>query len=202
MAKLSLADQGAPPFIAASPPPSHAMLRGCGAWCACCEWGLACSDPASPLAHACALHLLCRDAGFLHDAGMMVLAGLPERSVMLLVSVRVRMLCEKVLARSAPASPLARACALRLLCCSRVLVRYVLLVAAVRVHVLRECTLASLLPLTRVLVSMTGRAPARRRSKYVHAFRAACFRSASSQTDLTACSRCILGPRHRRLWSV
>ena len=31
---------------------------------------------------------------------MMVLAGLPERSVMLLVSVRVRMLCEKVLAEN------------------------------------------------------------------------------------------------------
>ena len=38
------------------------------------EWVLARSAPASPLARACALHLLCRDAGFLHDAGMMVLA--------------------------------------------------------------------------------------------------------------------------------
>ena len=33
---LSLAKQGAlPPFIAASPPPSHVMLRGCGVGCAC-----------------------------------------------------------------------------------------------------------------------------------------------------------------------
>ena len=40
------------------------------------EWILARSAPASPLARACALHLLCRDAGFLHDAGMIVLAGL------------------------------------------------------------------------------------------------------------------------------
>ena len=30
------------------------------------EWALACSAPVSPLASACALHLLCRDAGFLH----------------------------------------------------------------------------------------------------------------------------------------
>ncbi len=34
------------------------------------EWVLARSAPASPLARACALHLLCRDAGFLHDAGI------------------------------------------------------------------------------------------------------------------------------------
>ena len=40
------------------------------------EWVLARSDPASPLARACALHLLCRDAGFLHDAGVKVMAGL------------------------------------------------------------------------------------------------------------------------------
>ena len=33
--KLSRKKQGAPPFIAASPPPPHAMLRGCGAVCAC-----------------------------------------------------------------------------------------------------------------------------------------------------------------------
>ena len=38
------------------------------------EWDLARSAPASPLARVCALHLLCRDAGFLHDARMMVLA--------------------------------------------------------------------------------------------------------------------------------
>ena len=35
------------------------------------EWVLARSAPASPLARACALHLLCRDAGFQHDARMM-----------------------------------------------------------------------------------------------------------------------------------
>ena len=51
------------------------------------EWVLARSAPASPLARACALHLLCRDAGFLHDAGMMVLAGLCVRSVLLLAAV-------------------------------------------------------------------------------------------------------------------
>ena len=33
------------------------------------EWVLARSAPSSPLARVCALHLLCRDAGFLHDAG-------------------------------------------------------------------------------------------------------------------------------------
>jgi hypothetical protein len=38
------------------------------------EWDLARSAPASPLSRACALHLLCRDAGLLHDAGMMVMA--------------------------------------------------------------------------------------------------------------------------------
>ena len=37
--KLSRKKQGAPPFIAASPPPPHAMLRGCGAWCACSASG-------------------------------------------------------------------------------------------------------------------------------------------------------------------
>ena len=54
------------------------------------EWCLARSAPASPLAHACALHLLCRDAGFLHDAGMMVLAWLGVCSVMLLATVFAR----------------------------------------------------------------------------------------------------------------
>ena len=32
------------------------------------EWGLARFALVSPLARACALHLLCRDAGILHDA--------------------------------------------------------------------------------------------------------------------------------------
>ena len=62
-----------------------------------------------------ALHLLCRDAGFLHDAGMMVLARLRVRSVLLSaaqVLLCVCVLCECGLARSAPASPLARVCAL------------------------------------------------------------------------------------------
>ena len=54
------------------------------------EWVLARSAPASPLARACALHLLCRDAGFLHDAGMMMLAGLGVGSMLLLAAVRVR----------------------------------------------------------------------------------------------------------------
>ena len=48
------------------------------------EWVLARSAPASPLARACALHLLCRDARFLHDAGMVVLAGLCMCSALLL----------------------------------------------------------------------------------------------------------------------
>ena len=39
------------------------------------EWVLARSAPASLLARACPLHLLCRDAGFLHDAGMMVVGA-------------------------------------------------------------------------------------------------------------------------------
>ena len=39
------------------------------------EWVLARSAPASPLARACALHLLCRDAGVLHDAGMVCWPG-------------------------------------------------------------------------------------------------------------------------------
>ena len=39
------------------------------------EWVLARSAPASPLARVCALHLLCRDAGFLHDAGMVCWLG-------------------------------------------------------------------------------------------------------------------------------
>ena len=34
------------------------------------EWVLARSVTASPFARACALHLLCRDAGVLHDTGM------------------------------------------------------------------------------------------------------------------------------------
>ena len=44
------------------------------------EWVLARSAPASPLARACALHLLCRDAGFLHDAGMIVLGCVYARA--------------------------------------------------------------------------------------------------------------------------
>ena len=48
----------------------------------------------SPLARACALHLLCRDAGVLHDAGMMVLAGLGACLVVVLVALRVCVLRE------------------------------------------------------------------------------------------------------------
>ena len=54
------------------------------------EWGLARSAPSSPLARACALHLLCRDAGFVHDAGTTVMAGLRVRSGVLLVCLRAR----------------------------------------------------------------------------------------------------------------
>jgi hypothetical protein len=57
------------------------------------EWDLAHSAPSSPLARACALHLLCRDAGFCRDAGMMVLAGLGVCSVILLAAVRAFGLC-------------------------------------------------------------------------------------------------------------
>ena len=56
------------------------------------EWVLARSAPSSPLARACALHLLCRDAGFLHDAGMIVLAGLGVCSVVVLACCCVRLL--------------------------------------------------------------------------------------------------------------
>ena len=43
------------------------------------EWVLARSAPASPLARACALHLLCRDAGFLHFARMMIVSWVCDR---------------------------------------------------------------------------------------------------------------------------
>ena len=62
-----------------------------------------------------ALHLLCRDAGFLHDAGMMVMAGLCVCSVLLLAAVRVRVPCERFWVCSTPTSPLACAYALHLL---------------------------------------------------------------------------------------
>ena len=75
------------------------------------EWVLARSAPASPLARACALHLLCRDAGFLHDAGMKM-AGLR----VLLGDAACCCACARAIqlhtARSAPARPLARSCAL------------------------------------------------------------------------------------------
>ena len=60
------------------------------------KWGLVCSSAASLLARACALHLLCRDAGFLHDAGIMLLAGLVVRLALLLrlcVCVRALRAC-------------------------------------------------------------------------------------------------------------
>ena len=53
------------------------------------EWVLARSAPASPLARACVLHLLCRDAGFLHGARRTVMARLRVQLVLLLVA-RVR----------------------------------------------------------------------------------------------------------------
>jgi len=51
------------------------------------EWVLARSAPAPARACACALHLLCRDAGFLHDAGMMCWPGC-VCSVLLLACAR------------------------------------------------------------------------------------------------------------------
>ena len=51
------------------------------------EWVLARSAPASPLARACALHLLCRDAGVLHDAGIVCWLGLPACAYLMLVIV-------------------------------------------------------------------------------------------------------------------
>ena len=52
------------------------------------EWGLARFAPASPLARACELHLLCRDAGFVHDAGMKVMAGVHVYTLLMLAAVR------------------------------------------------------------------------------------------------------------------
>ena len=75
-----------------------------------CEWVLARSAPSSPLVRACAMHLLCRDAGFLHDAELRV------RLVLLLAAVRVRVLGQCVSACSTPASSRLRVCALHLLC--------------------------------------------------------------------------------------
>ena len=67
------------------------------------------------LARACALHLLCRDAGFLHDAGMKM-AGLR----VLLGDAACCCACARAIqlhtARSAPARLPAHACALHLLC--------------------------------------------------------------------------------------
>ena len=77
------------------------------------EWVLARSAPASPLARACALHLLCR--GF-HEAGMMVLAGLRVLLGGAACGCVLRVLREWDLDRTAPTSSLARACALHLLC--------------------------------------------------------------------------------------
>ena len=56
------------------------------------EWGLARSAPASPLARACALHLLCRDAGFLHDAGMvcwMMLLQIASNCIVLVLLLKL-----------------------------------------------------------------------------------------------------------------
>ena len=69
-------------------------------------------------ARACSVCYICCAGmlGFCMMPGRKVLAGLHVRSVLLLATVRVRVLCERVLVRYAPASPLARACALHLLC--------------------------------------------------------------------------------------
>merc|ERR1711998_173670 len=89
-------------------PPDAARLRG-----VLREWVLARSAPASPLARACALHLMCRDAGLQHDAGMMVMARLGALShvqrCFLWASCTVCLICERILAcSSAPTSPLGR----------------------------------------------------------------------------------------------
>ena len=67
------------------------------------EWVLGRSAPASPLARACALHLLCWDAGCLHVMPEMVclpmLLGCCLRSMLLLAAARV--LLELALSRSA-----------------------------------------------------------------------------------------------------
>ena len=60
------------------------------------EWILARSAPASPLARACALHLLCRDAGKPWDD----VRGFV--SEVMLATVRMRMVGLRMSARSAP----------------------------------------------------------------------------------------------------
>ena len=116
--KLSRKKQGAPPFIAASPPPPHAMLRGCGAWCACSAsgfWPVPLPQARSrvPVCCICCAGMpgVCMMPGIVS-----VLAGLGVRSVILLAAVRVRVLCECVSDGSAVTRLLARACALHMLC--------------------------------------------------------------------------------------
>ena len=78
------------------------------------EWVLARSAPASPLARACALHLLCRDAGVLDDAGIVCWPGCSLWCFLWLCVCACS--ATWVLTHSFPASPLVHACALHLLC--------------------------------------------------------------------------------------
>ena len=92
--KLSRKKQGAPPFIAASPPPPHAMLRGCGAWCACSAsgfWPVPLPQARSRESVRC---ICCAGMPGFANAGIMVLAWLGVCSVLLLAAVRERVLCE------------------------------------------------------------------------------------------------------------
>ena len=146
------------------------------------EWDLARSDPASPLARACALHLLCRDAGFLHDAGMMVLAGLRVCSMLLLSAVRVRVVCEIASIPVAPASPIAGACELHLLCrdadlcmipgcaCNASAMlgcwRWHLVLLCVLLHVPALCALATLLSFASAVVAVLLCWILKRRGRY------------------------------------
>ena len=77
-AGCSLSQNKVAPFIAASPPPPHAMLRGCGACCACSAsgfWPVPLPQARSRVSVRC---ICCAGMpGFcMMPAGMMVMAGL------------------------------------------------------------------------------------------------------------------------------
>ena len=99
------------------------------------EWVLARSAPASPLARACALHLLCWDAGM--PGAEMECPGHAPWSVLFAACARTLVLLEWGFARSAPASPLAST---SYLCAeSTVLACRVTCSDAMCAHVLRIC---------------------------------------------------------------
>ena len=82
--------QGAPPVIAAPPPPPHAMLRGCGACCACSASGfwpvpLPQARSRMPVRCICCAGML----GFCMMPGWL-LARVHVLSVLLLAAERVR----------------------------------------------------------------------------------------------------------------